>query len=164
MNRYLIMATAIVSGLLLLNINLPRATPSSPAPVAQAQAPQTVLESIHYLPVILPLIIDNHDVIGLTKSQVDRLLAWRAANRQDILATINEIIARRANLKRVALSPSVSDAEVAARQTEIFELQRKVLDYKLSCRTLVFDMFNEENWEGLMFVLAEQGVVIDVPA
>ena len=155
MNRYLLLATAVVSALLLLNIDLPQATPNSPAPAAQAQAPQTVLESIHYLPVVLPLIIDNRDVIGLTDSQVEKLLDWRAANREHVLATINQIIAKRASLKQVALSPAVSDEEVAARQTEIFELQRKVLDYKLSCRTLVFDMFNEENWEGLMFVLAE---------
>ncbi|MBT8120389.1 MAG: hypothetical protein KJN89_11815, partial [Gammaproteobacteria bacterium] len=48
-------------------------------------------------------------------------------------------------------------------QSDVFNLQRAVMEYKLSCRELVIDTFDRHNWEGFYFVLAEMGMDVSVP-
>lgn len=121
------------------------------------------LDKINYLPTLLPTIIENSDVIGLSDKQVSQLLEWRKNNREDIIATMNEIVRKRYEIKQAALAPTVSAARIEQMQTEIFRLQRKVLDYKLSCRDAVIRTFNEQNWEGLFFVLADHDFGVELP-
>jgi len=121
------------------------------------------LDKINYLPSILPVIINNKDVIELNDKQVDALLTWRHKNRDDVIATMNEIKNKRILIKEAALSPKVTSARIQQMQTEIFRLQRKVLNHKLSCRELVIKTFNRNNWEGFFFVLAENESSINIP-
>jgi len=121
------------------------------------------LDKINFLPTLLPIIIENSDVIGLNEEQVNKLLEWRKNNREDIVATINEIVRKRYEIRQAALSPSVSSARIEQMQTEIFRMQRKVLDYKLSCRDAVIRTFNQQNWESLFFVLADKDIGVELP-
>jgi hypothetical protein len=122
------------------------------------------LDKINYLPTLLPIIIENSDVIGLNEEQVNKLLEWRKNNREDVVATINEIVRKRYEIRQAALSPNVSSARIQQMQTEIFRLQRKVLDYKLSCRDAVIRTFNQQNWEGFFFALADRDIGVELPA
>jgi hypothetical protein len=121
------------------------------------------LDRINFLPTLLPTIIENRDVIGLTDEQVDKLLEWRENNRVDVVAAMNEIVRKRYEIKQAALSPNISSARIEQMQTEIFRLQRKVLDYKLSCRDTVIKTFNEQNWESFFFVLADHDIGVELP-
>lgn len=122
------------------------------------------LDKINYLPTLLPTIIENKDAIGLSDEQVGELLEWRSNNREDIIAIMNEIVRKRVEIRQAAFSPTVSSARIEQMQTEIFRLQRKVLDYKLSCRETVIKTFTLDNWEGFFFVLAEQNFGMEMPA
>jgi len=62
-----------------------------------------------------------------------------------------------------ALNPNVSAARIEQMQSEIFRLQRKVLDYKLSCRELVIHTLDNDNWDGFMLVLAEKNIAVPLP-
>lgn len=121
------------------------------------------LDKINYLPSLLPVILDNTDVIELTDSQVDTLLAWRHDNRTDVIAVMNEIVRKRVELKEAALSPEVSSLTLLRMQNDVFRLQREVLEYKLSCRDLVINTFDRNNWEGFYMVLAEKEMGINLP-
>jgi len=121
------------------------------------------LDKVNYLPTLLPIIIENSDVIGLTDEQVGKLLEWRKNNRQDVIAAMNEIVRKRSEIRQAALSPNVSSARIEQMQSEIFRLQRKVLDYKLSCRDTVIKTFNQQNWESFLFVLADEGIDVELP-
>lgn len=37
------------------------------------------------------------------------------------------------------------------------------MEYKLSCRELVIDTFDRNNWDGFYFVLAEMGMDVSLP-
>ena len=121
------------------------------------------LDKINYLPSLLPVIMENSDVIELSDEQMETLLAWRESNRLDIISAMNDVVKKRIAIKEAALSPDVSSARLIQMQNEAFRVQREILEYKLSCRDLVVDTFNRENWEGFYFVLAEQGMGIELP-
>lgn len=121
------------------------------------------LDKINYLPTLLPVILDNRDVIELTESQVDTLLTWRENNREDVIAVMNEIVRKRVAIKKAALSPEVTALTLMKMQSDVFSLQRKVMEYKLSCRDLVINTFDRDNWDGFYFVLAEQGMDVSLP-
>ena len=121
------------------------------------------LDKINYLPALLPVILDNRDVIELTDDQVDTLLTWREINREDVIVVMNEIVRKRVEIKKAALSPEVTASTLMKMQSDVFSLQRKVLEYKLSCRDLVINTFDRNNWDGFYFVLAEQGMDVPLP-
>jgi hypothetical protein len=121
------------------------------------------LDKINYLPSLLPLIIENSDVVELDQQQIDTLIAWRTENREKVLASMNAIVKKRVALKQAALSPDNSAESLVELQNDIFRLQRDVLNYKLSCRDLVIDTFNQNNWEGFYMVLASEGYAVDMP-
>ena len=121
------------------------------------------LDKINYLPSLLPVIIENSDVIELTDEQIIALQTWRETNRDDVIAKMNEIVKKRVAIKEAALSPDVSSARLIQMQNEAFRLQREVLVYKLSCRDLVINTFDRNNWEGFFMVLAEQEMGVELP-
>lgn len=121
------------------------------------------LDKINFLPSMLPVIIENSDIIDLTDKQLDVLLEWREKNREVVIATMNEIARKRVEIKAAALSPDTSSARLIQMQNDIFRLQREVLEYKLSCRDLVINTFNKNNWDGFFLVLADKEMGITLP-
>jgi len=121
------------------------------------------LDKINFLPSLLPVIIENSDIIELSDEQLDRLLEWRSKNRDEVIATMNEIARKRVKIKEAALSPDISSARLIQMQNDVFRLQREVLEYKLSCRDLVINTFNRNNWEGFFMVLADKEMGITIP-
>jgi len=120
------------------------------------------LDKINYLPALLPVILDNRDIIELTDDQFDTLLTWRENNRLDVIEVMNEIVRKRVEIKKAALSPEVSAFTLRKMQSDVFNLQRAVMEYKLSCRELVINTFDRNNWDGFYFVLAEKGMDVSL--
>lgn len=121
------------------------------------------LDKISYLPSLLPVIIENSDVIELTDEQLNSLLNWRKLNGKNLTTAVNEIAYRRVEIKEAALSPNVSSARLIQMQNNVFRLQREMLEYKLSCRELVINTFNRNNWESFFLVLADKQIGVTLP-
>jgi len=121
------------------------------------------LDKISYLPSLLPVIIENSDVIELTDEQLNSLLNWRKINGKNLTTAVNEIAHRRVEIKEAALSPNVSSARLIQMQNNVFRLQREMLEYKLSCRELVINTFNRNNWESFFLVLADKQIGVTLP-
>ncbi len=121
------------------------------------------LDKINFLPGLLPVIIENSDAIELTDQQLDTLLAWRKTNKDVMAETRNKIVRKRIEIKEAALSPDVSSARLIQMQNKIFRLQRAMLEHKLSCRELVINTFNRNNWEGFFLVLADKDIAVTLP-
>ncbi len=121
------------------------------------------LDKINFLPNLLPVIISNSDILELTDKQLNKLLTWRNTNREKILSAMNKVIDKRIKIKEASLSPKISSARLIQMQNEIFQLQRQLLDYKLSCRDLLINTFNASNWEEFFLVLADTGIGITLP-
>jgi hypothetical protein len=98
--------------------------------------------------------------MGLTTEQVTAFKTWGKTNFKPMVAVMNEVIRKRIEFEEAALSPSVSAEALRDKQEAIFQLHRKLLDYKLSCRENIVQTFNEENWDGFMMVLGEEGFPI----
>lgn len=121
------------------------------------------LDRSNFLPRLLPVIIENSDIIELTDTQLQTLLQWRDNNRDDVIHAMNEVARKRLEIKESALSPEVSSSRLIQMQNEVFRLQREVLEYKLSCRDLIINTFNSKNWEGFFLVLAEEEIGVNIP-
>ena len=119
-------------------------------------------DKINFLPNLLPVIINNSDILELTDEQLTKLQTWRNKNSENVTTIVNEIIDKRIKIKQAALSPDISAARLIQMQNEIFRLQRQVLNYKLSCRDLVINTFNATNWEEFFIVLADMETGMDV--
>lgn len=121
------------------------------------------LDTINFLPGMLPVIIENSSTIELTDSQLKTLLKYHDSNREFLTKTRNEIVSKRVEIKQAALSPNTSSARLIQMQNKIFRLQRAMLEHKLSCRELVINTFNRNNWEGFFLVLADKGISVSLP-
>ena len=121
------------------------------------------LDSVNFLPSLLPVIIENSDIIELTDTQLQILLQWRDKNRDDVIHAMNEVARKRLEIKESALSPEISSSRLIQMQNEVFRLQREVLEYKLSCRDLIVNTFNSKNWEGFFLVLVEEEIGVNIP-
>lgn len=150
------------NGLLLcLLVSLPCL--AGPAPGLADRLPVERLEqlsSISFHPALLPIILKNRDFIGLTDAQVEVFKAWHRENYDEMAAVMNEIIRKRAYFRKAAISSSVSTDDLRALQQEIFRLQMKVLDYRLTCRENILRTFNDDNWDAFLIVLADKGFEI----
>jgi len=118
------------------------------------------LNKVNFHPNLLPIILRNSDFMGLTSEQVTAFKTWGKTNFKPMVAVMNEVIRQRIEFEEAALSPSVSAEALRGKQEAIFQLHRKLLDYKLSCRENIVQTFNEENWDGFMMVLGEEGFPI----
>ena len=156
--------TALISFVLVTNITITN-TASATLSNDQRDIEQHVekLNQINFLPNLLPVIINNSDILELTDEQLNKLLTWRDTNRENVVATMNKIISKRIKIKEAALSPDISAARLIQMQNEIFRLQRQMLNYKLSCRDLVINTFNTANWEEFFLVLANMETGLTSP-
>ena len=114
-----------------------------------------LLNNISYLPSLLPIIMKNRHALELTTAQVSAFHQWRREHFQDMVHTMNMIIEKRIALSQAAVQPEVSAEALVAMQDEIFTLQRKLFELRLSCRELVTGTFTEEQWLNFAFVAAE---------
>jgi predicted RND superfamily exporter protein len=121
------------------------------------------LDRVNFLPSLLPVIIENSDIIELTDGQLQTLLQWREKNRDTVVHAMNEVTRKRLEIKEASLSPDISSSRLIQMQNEVFRLQREILEYKLSCRDLVINTFNRNNWESFFMVLAEEEIGVTIP-
>jgi cellulose biosynthesis protein BcsQ len=121
------------------------------------------LDKVNYLPLLMPVIVKNRDFIGLTQEQMDEINEWRQTNKAPMIDAMQKIVSKRIAIQQAALSPTISSSRLIQMQNEIFQLQREVLEYKLSCREQIMKTFNEENWISFFMVLAEEDMGITVP-
>ena len=126
-----------------------------------ARERMALLSQLGYHPFLLPLVMENRDMLGLTKDQVNTFKEWRNKYRVPLIHTMNQIISARVAFQRIALDPETSEEVLLAKQEEIFKLHEKVLKYQLSCRRHILDTFTEEQWDNFHFLLTENGYVLD---
>ena len=115
-----------------------------------------LLDSINHMPTLLPTIMRNRDLLQLTDQQIKSFRDWRKQHYGNMVDTMNEIIASRVAFKKAALNPAVSGDELLKMQNDILDLQKKLLEIKLSCRNLLVNTFTEEQWDNFAFAVADQ--------
>ena len=126
-----------------------------------AKKRMALLSQLGYHPFLMPLIMENRDMLGLTREQVSAFKEWRSKYRVPLIHTMNQIINQRTAFQRIALSPDTTEEVLLAKQAEIFKLHKKVLKYQLSCRRNILDTFNEEQWDNFKFLLIENGYELE---
>jgi hypothetical protein len=127
----------------------------------KAKKQMTMLSQMGYHPFLMPLIMENRDVIGLSNSQVKVFRDWRNKYRVPLIHAMNKILEERIAFQRIALNPLTREEVLYAKQDEIFKLHQKVLKYQLSCRRNILDTFTPEQWDNFRFVLLENGYSLD---
>ena len=160
----------LISGCLALSIWLPSAASASEVAEksehelidwGKAKKQMAMLSQMGYHPFLMPLIMENRDVIGLSNEQVRVFRDWRNKYRVPLIHTMNRIIQERAAFHRISLNPETREEVLRAKQQEIFKLHEKVLEYQLSCRRNILDTFTDDQWEEFQFILSEQGYDLD---
>jgi hypothetical protein len=114
-----------------------------------------LLERTGLMPTLLPVIMRNRDTLQLSDEQVNAFREWRKNNYTNMVNIMNKIIEKMMQFRVDALSPDIPDARLLASQSEIHDLQRQLLEIKLSCRDLVMTTFTDDQWENFAFVVAD---------
>ena len=114
-----------------------------------------LLEDSGLMPTLLPVIMRNRDTLGLTEEQIHAFRTWRKKNYTNMVNIMNEIIEKMVQFRVESLSPDVTNDHLLAFQADIHDLQRQLLEVKLSCRGLVMSTFTDEQWENFAFVVAD---------
>jgi hypothetical protein len=115
-----------------------------------------LLDSLNYMPTVLPTIMRNRDVLQLTDQQIKFFRDWRKQHYGNMVKTMNEIIEKRVAFKKGALDPKTSSDELLEMQNDILVLQKKLLEIKLTCRNMLVNTFTEEQWDNFAFAVADQ--------
>ena len=114
-----------------------------------------LLEPSGLMPMLMPTIMLNRDTLQLTDKQVDAFRAWRKKHYTHMVNVMNEVIEKMVQFRIDSLSPEVSNRHLLASQSEIQDLQRRLLKIKLSCRELIMTTFTDEQWENFAFVVSD---------
>jgi len=114
-----------------------------------------LLEPSGLMPMLMPTIMINRDALQLTEEQVNAFRAWRKKNYTHMVNVMNEVIEKMVQFRVESLSPDVSNEHLLASQSEIQDLQRQLLNIKLSCRELIMTTFTDEQWDNFAFVVAD---------
>ena len=114
-----------------------------------------LLEPSGLMPMLMPTIMLNRDALQLTEEQVNAFRAWRQKNYTHMVNVMNEIIEKMVQFRIESLSPDVTNEHLLAFQSEIQELQRQLLQIKLSCREIIMTTFTDEQWENFAFVVSD---------
>ena len=69
--------------------------------------------------------------------------------------TMNEIIQMRVEIKRASLDASVSGEELQSMLDRTHDAQKRLMSIKLSCRKMLVESFNAEQWENFAFVASD---------
>ena len=121
-----------------------------------------LLDKISYHPSLLPLIMRNLDYLDLMPEQQQRIYNWRKTNAPEMLGKMRELALGRIEFIDLSLKSESSKEALIQKQQQLFRLQEEVLTYKLACRQNILDTFTEEQWDTLLFILAEhQSETID---
>jgi hypothetical protein len=115
-----------------------------------------MIDSLNYIPTLLPVIMRNQDALQLTQKQLDHFRAWRKENYVPMVNTMNDILKARIEIKKASLDASVSGEELQAMQDQAHALQKKLMSIKLSCREMLVKSFTEEQWDNFAFVVSDQ--------
>ena len=129
--------------------------PLSPEDWNEIMEKVVLLEGSGLLPTLLPVIMSNRDTLQLTDNQINAFRAWRKKNYTSVINIMSEILEKKVRFRIEALSANTSDGHLIELQSDIQELQRRLLKLKLSCRELVMATFTEEQWENFAFVVAD---------
>lgn len=114
-----------------------------------------LLDSVNYMPTLLPTIMRHRDVLELTKQQISSFRNWRKQHYGNMVEVMNTIINKRVDFKKASLNPKASDEELIKMQSDILNLHKKLLEIKLSCRKMLVDNFTEEQWDNFAFAVAD---------
>jgi hypothetical protein len=114
-----------------------------------------LLEPSGLMPMLMPTIMLNQDTLQLTDEQVHAFRAWRKKNYTYMVNVMNQVIEKMVQFRIESLSPDISNEHLLASQAEIQELQRQLLQIKLSCRELIMTTFTDEQWENFAFVVSD---------
>jgi hypothetical protein len=114
-----------------------------------------LIDAVNYVPTLLPVIMRNQDALMLTSEQLAHFRDWRKHNYVNMVNTMNEIITTRVDIKRASLDASVSGEKLQSMLDHAHELQKKLMTIKLSCRKMLVDSFNDEQWENFAFVASD---------
>ena len=116
----------------------------------------SLLDKISYHPSLLPLIMQNTDYLELTPEQQKRLQKWRKTYAPEMLDKMREVAHGRIEFIDSSLKRDSTQKELVLKQQKLFILQQEVLSYKLACRQNILETFTEEQWDTLLFLLAER--------
>ena len=119
-----------------------------------------LLSQLGYHPFLMPLIMENRDLLGLTDKQIRIFMDWRNKYRVPLIHTMNQIISERVKFQQISLNPKTTEEVLFAKQAEIFKLHKKVLKYQISCRRNILDTFTDDQWDSFRFLLVENGYVL----
>jgi hypothetical protein len=122
---------------------------------SQLERQLSLLDKISYHPSLLPLIMHNIDYLDLTADQQQRLLDWRENNAPAMLQKMKEVAQGRIDFIDLSLSPATSSETLKQQQRRLFRLQEEVLSYKLECRQNILETFTPDQWDALLFILAD---------
>ena len=114
-----------------------------------------LLEPSGLMPMLMPTIMLNRDALQLTEEQVNVFRAWRKRNYTHMVNVMNEVIEKMVQFRIESLSPDVTNEHLLALQSDIQDLQRRLLKIKLSCRELIMTTFTDEQWENFAFVVSD---------
>ena len=114
-----------------------------------------LLDSVNYMPTLLPTIMRHRDVLELTKQQINSFRNWRKQHYGNMVEVMNTIINKRIDFKKASLNPKTSDEELIEMQNDILNLHKKLLQIKLSCRKMLVDTFTEAQWDNFIFAVAD---------
>ena len=115
-----------------------------------------LLDKISYHPSLLPLIMNNIDYLELSPQQQKSLRDWRQTNAPVMLDKMRELALERIEFMDLSLRSDVSQHQLITKQKQLFQLQEEVLNYKLACRQNILETFTQQQWESLLFIVAER--------
>ena len=100
------------------------------------------------VPNYVGVIKKNSDALDLSEKQMEQVMAWRKANKDEMHKMVMSVIEQEKKIKQASLN-GTSAKDILAMVKRVNEIRYKIVEGKTRCRDRMMSILNKEQWKEL---------------
>jgi len=109
----------------------------------------TMMKHVSPMPSLMPVVIKNTDLLGLSKEQTEALAKERKERHARVHALAKEIMAEESKILQAALDEKPIE-EIHVMSLVVMDKRLAIINAKAGCRDIVRKTLNDEQWKELV--------------
>jgi len=107
------------------------------------------LKHANPMPNLMRVALGNSNLLGLSKSQIDSLQSWRAANQGNLRSLVQQVMAEEKILHEHSLT---NESDIVKRVDNVLKLRLQIMQTKTNCRVNLKKILTKEQFNKVVSI------------